>query len=225
MIGSKLLVAASLLFVAQEYPPPFPREGATKLFENESVAVWDVTWNAGVPTPMHRHRLEVVGVTLVPGIVRVTLPDGTTRLSELDKVGAVSSGGMGLIHREEGTSAIPRRAVLIELKEARKPPPLTPPEGVPPAWPREGATKVLENDRVVVWDYEFRMGRAIPLHFHDKDTVVVELTPGVTRSVPRDGEPQETTWVGSRARFAPRGRIHGEEAVSGAPRAIAVEIK
>lgn len=224
MIGSRLLVAVLLLFAAQDYPPPFPREGATKLFENESVTVWDVNWKAGVPTPMHRHRLEVVGVTLVPGTVRVTLPDGATRISEMDKVGAVSSGGKGLIHREEGTSAIARRAILIELKEARKTP-LTPPAGVPLAWPREGATKVLENDRVVVWDYEFRVGRTIPLHFHDKDTVVVELAPGVTRSVPKDGPRQETTWEGSRARFAPRGRIHSEEAVSGAPRAIAVEIK
>jgi quercetin dioxygenase-like cupin family protein len=224
MIRTNLLVAALLLLVPQDYPPPFPREGATKVFENESVTVWDVTWKAGVPTPMHQHRLEVVGVTLVPGTVRVTLPDGATRTSELDEVGGVSSGGKGLIHREEGTSAVARRAVLIELKEARKTP-LTPPEGVPPAWPREGATKVLDNDRVVVWDYEFRVGRPIPLHFHDKDTVVVELAPGVTRSVPKDGAPQETTWEGMRARFAPRGRIHREEAVSGAPRAIAVEIK
>jgi hypothetical protein len=224
MPPTKLLLTALLLAVLQDYPPPFPREGAAKVFENESVVVWDVTWKAGVPTPMHQHRLEVVGVTLVPGTVRVTLPDGATRVSDLDKAGGVSSGGKGLIHREEGTSAVARRAILIELKEARKTP-LTPPEGVPPAWPREGATKVLENDRVVVWDYEFRLGRAIPLHFHDKDTVVVELAPGVTRSVPKDGAPQETTWEGSRARFAPRGRIHSEEAVSGAPRAIAVEIK
>jgi quercetin dioxygenase-like cupin family protein len=224
MIRSTLALAALLIAAPQDYPPPFPREGAAKIFENESVVVWDVTWKAGVPTPMHQHRLEVVGVTLVPGTVRVTLPDGTTRVGDLDEVGAVSAGGKGLIHREEGTGAVARRAILIELKEARKTP-LPPVEGVPPAWPREGATKVLENDRVVVWDYEFRVGRAIPLHFHDKDTVVVELAPGVTRSVPKDGAPQETTWEGLRARFAPRGRIHSEEAVSGAPRAIAIEIK
>ena len=83
MTPSKLLLASLLLTVPQDYPPPFPREGATKVFENESVTVWDVTWKAGVPTPMHQHRLELVGVTLVPGTVRVTLPDGATRVSDV----------------------------------------------------------------------------------------------------------------------------------------------
>src|SRR3990170_5346953 len=130
-----------LLLAAQSYPPPFPRDGATKVLENESVVVWDVTWAKGKPTPMHEHVVDVVGVTLVPGTVRVTLPDGSTRESERDTAGAVSAGGKGLIHMEEGTSDVPRRAILIELKEAKKDP-IPAPEGVAPAWPREGATKV-----------------------------------------------------------------------------------
>jgi hypothetical protein len=28
----------------QNYLPPFPREAARMLFENDRVAVWDVTW-------------------------------------------------------------------------------------------------------------------------------------------------------------------------------------
>ncbi len=208
----------------QSYPPPFPREGATKILENESVVVWDVTWVKGRPTPMHRHVADLVGVTLVPGKVRVTLPDGSSREGEPDRVGAVSAGGKGLTHMEEGTSDVPRRAILIELKEAKKKRE-APPAGAEPAWPREGAEKILENDQVVVWDYRFQKDRPIPLHFHDKDTVVVELEPGVTRSIPQDGAPSDTTWQGMRARFAPRGRLHREEVVSGSPRAIAVEIK
>jgi quercetin dioxygenase-like cupin family protein len=213
-----------LVLALETYPPPFPREGAAKVLENESVVVWDVTWEKGKPTPLHRHRVDVVGVTLVPGTVRTTLEDGSSRESEPDTAGAVSSGGKGLTHREEGTSDVARRAILVELKGAKKDP-LTPPEGVEPAWPREGASKLLENEQVIVWDYRFQVGRPVPLHFHDKDTVVVELEPGVTRSTPKDGPPQETTWRGMRARFAPRGRIHREEAVRGSPRAIIVEIK
>ena len=220
----KALAFLLVLAAAQTYPPPFPREGATKVLENESVVVWDVTWVMGKPTPMHRHLVDVVGVTLVPGTVRVTLPDGTTRESEVDAPGAVSAGGKGLTHMEEGTSDTPRRAILIELKGAMKEP-LQAPAGVAPAWPREGAKKVLENDQVVVWDYRFQKDRPIPLHFHDKDTVVVELEPGVTRGIPKDGAPEESEWLGMRARFAPRGRLHREELVSGSPRAIAVEIK
>jgi hypothetical protein len=213
-----------LLLAAQNYPPPFPRDGATKVLENESVVVRDVTWVKGKPTPMHRHVLGVVGVTLVPGTVRVTLPDGSTRESEKDTAGAVSAGGKGMIHMEEGTSDTPRRAILIEIKGASKDP-VPAPAGVEPAWPREGASKVFENDEAIVWDYRFQKDRVIPLHFHDKDTVVVELEPGVTRSIPQDGAPQETAWQGMRARFAPRGRIHREEVVSGSPRGIIVEIK
>jgi quercetin dioxygenase-like cupin family protein len=220
----KALVFLLALATPQTYPPPFPRDGATKVLENESVVVWDVTWAKGKPTPMHRHVVDVVGVTLVPGTVRVTLPDGTTRESELDTPGAVSGGGKGLTHQEEGTSDTPRRAILIELKGAKKEP-LQAPAGVPAAWPREGAKKVLENEQVVVWDYRFQKDRPIPLHFHDKDTVVVEIEPGVTRGIPQNGAPEESQWVGMRARFAPRGRIHSEEVVSGSPRAIAVEIK
>ncbi len=219
-----LALAAASILAAQNYPPPFPRDGATKVLENESVVVWDVTWVKGKPTPMHRHVLGVVGVTLVPGTVRVTLPDGSTRESEKDTPGAVSAGGKGMIHMEEGTSDAPRRAILIEIKGASKDP-VPAPAGVEPAWPREGASKVFENDEAVVWDVRFPAGGATPLHFHDKDTVVVELEPGVIRSVPRDGDPQETTWQGMRARFAPRGRVHREEVVSGSPRGIIVEIK
>lgn len=219
-------LAFVLLLAPQSYPPPFPRDGATKVLENESVVVWDVTWVKGKPTPMHQHPVDVVGVTLVPGTVRVTLPDGSTRESQLDSAGAVSSGGKGLIHMEEGTSDVPRRAILIELKGVKKDPLPPPPKGVETAWQlREGVSKVLENDQVIVWDFRFQVGGSVPLHFHDKDTVVVELEPGVVRSISQDGDPQEVTWQGMRARFAPRGRIHREEVVSGVPRGIIVEIK
>jgi ketosteroid isomerase-like protein len=223
--GAFRLVLDNTTPLPPDYPPPFPREGATRLFENERVVVWDVIWKKGVPTPLHQHRLEVVGVTLVPGIVRSTYPDGTTREGSLEEAGAVTSGGKGLLHREEGVSDVARRAILIELKEGASPPAIEQPKDVPLAWPREGARKVLENDRVIVWDYEFRSGRDMPLHFHDKDTVVVELAPGVLRGYPLEGAPQETTWTGMTARWAPRGRIHREEVVRGNPRVVAVELK
>ena len=52
------ILAAGLLFAFSTYPPPFPREGATKVLENESVVIWDVTWENGKPTPMHQHPVE-----------------------------------------------------------------------------------------------------------------------------------------------------------------------
>jgi hypothetical protein len=34
----------TLFFQSQVFPPPFPRDGATKIFENDRVIVWDVAW-------------------------------------------------------------------------------------------------------------------------------------------------------------------------------------
>jgi hypothetical protein len=45
--------------------------------------------------------------------------------------------------------------------------------GLPAAFPRRGAKKLLENDRVIVWSYRWTLGDATPMHFHDKDALVV----------------------------------------------------
>ena len=39
-----VLLVAVLGQAAPQYPPPYPRPGTTQLFENEAVAVWDVSW-------------------------------------------------------------------------------------------------------------------------------------------------------------------------------------
>lgn len=41
---------------AQSHPRAFPRNGATKLFENERVMVRDATWPIGVEQPIHQHK-------------------------------------------------------------------------------------------------------------------------------------------------------------------------
>ena len=210
--------------IQEPLPPPFPRDGATKILENARVVVWDVSWEQGHRTPLHRHRFTALSVTLTPGRVKSIMPDGTERVGELEAVGNVMYGGKGLVHQEEGVSEVPRRVILLELKE-EAPLPLSAPLGSVPAWPREGATKLLDNDRVVVWDYAFAPDRPVPEHFHDKDAIVVELAPGATRSVPREGSSRVTEWQVNRARFAPRGRLHREEHVRGSPRAIVIELK
>jgi hypothetical protein len=39
---------------------------------------------------------------------------------------------------------------------------------LPPAFPRPGVKKILENERVIVWDCTWTPGVATPMHFHDK---------------------------------------------------------
>jgi hypothetical protein len=47
-------------------PPAFPREQARKVLENDTIAIWDVTWPKGKPTGPLERRYDQVVVTLVP---------------------------------------------------------------------------------------------------------------------------------------------------------------
>lgn len=205
-------------------PHAFPRDGAKQLFDNERVTIWDVTWIKGKPSPMHRHKYDLVGVYLVGSPIKVTMPDGTSRVSTVDK-GFVLFQPKGVTHIEEGAvEENPRHAILIDLKDFQAPP-IPNHSGLPAAFPREGAVKRLENDRVVIWDYRWTPGKPTPMHFHDKDVVVVFMDDGELESTTPDGNKSVTPVHFGMARFTPGNRSHSEKLVSGAARAIVVELK
>lgn len=209
---------------AQELPHAFPRDGATQIFDNDRVTIWDVTWIKGKPSPMHRHKYDLVGVYLVGSPITVTMPDGTSRESSVDE-GFVLFQPKGVTHIEEGAvEENPRHAILVDLKEAPSPT-YRNTTGLPSAFPRDGAVNRLENDRVVIWEYAWMPGKPTPQHFHDKDVIVVFMADGVLRSVTPDGEVSETEVHRGEASFTRGGRAHSEALVSGAPRAIIVELK
>jgi len=116
------------------------------------------------------------------------------------------------------------RSMVIDLKDV-KVAPIANRSGYPLGYPRPGAKKLFENDRVIVWDNVWAPGVPTPMHFHDKDTVVVFLTDGQVKSTTLDGK----AVVGSNSfglvRFSPRDRTHTEELVSGKARAIITELK
>jgi hypothetical protein len=63
---------------ATKYPPQFPREGATKLFENDHVVVWE---QVGRPKEafVHKHIRDILNFQIEPGGgIRVLNPDGST---------------------------------------------------------------------------------------------------------------------------------------------------
>jgi quercetin dioxygenase-like cupin family protein len=218
------LALASLALAAQSYPPPFPREGATKLLENERVAVWDVSWPKGRPTPMHRHTRELVGVFLTGGD-RVIVAENGTRTPSVATAGQAIFAPRGVVHIEEGTSDQAARAIILELMGEG---PIGGAElapGNPPAFPRDGARLLLDNERVAVWDYKWAAGGTVPRHHHTRDAVVIWFENGRIRSDPASGPSSELAAEVGQARFAPRGTIHSETAIAGTPRAIVVEIK
>jgi predicted metal-dependent enzyme (double-stranded beta helix superfamily) len=209
-----VLLAATPV-IAQDYPHAFPREGANQVFDNERVTIWDVTWLPGKPSPMHRHKYDLVGVYLVGSPIKVTMPDGTSRESKVEE-GFVLFQSKGVTHIEEGMVAEnPRHAILIDLKDhvAPKIPNET---GLPLAFPREGAVKRLENDRVAIWEYLWTKTPS-PMHFHDKDVVVVVMEGGEIESTTPDGKSRVTRVVRREASFTPGNRAHSEHSSRGPP--------
>lgn len=103
----------------------------------------------------------------------------------------------------------------------------------PPQFPREGAKKLFENDKVIVWDQDFISGKAPFMHKHIYDEFVIALKDGPVKTFTPDGkmEPREHFGDGPFPSFfgyykAPLGP-HGEIAADPArlPRAMFVELK
>src|SRR6476646_434172 len=148
----------SLTAAAQqpELPPPFPRTNATRLLENDRINVWDIVWPQGQPTALHRHIYDQVGTYYVRGGRIIRTPDGEAR-TNITEVGSLSTTRKGTTHIEEGNTNPPLRAVFIELKKDG-------PSGQPPAnagplsFPRDGAKQLLDDDRVIAWDYTWTSG-------------------------------------------------------------------
>jgi len=220
------VILALLWFIyplQQDLPLPFPRDTAKQVVDNDRVAVWDVHWPKGKPTPLHRHIYDVVGIDLSDATVKVTNSDGQSRTSDV-KSGGVVWLAKGAVHIEEGVSDNPRHAVLIELKDTKVPPSENK-TGLPLAFPREGSKKLLENDRVIVWDYTWTPGKPTVLHFHDKDVVVVYMEKGELKSTTSDGQVTTRPVSFGNTNFNARNRAHREELVKGKARAIVVELK
>lgn len=210
------------------YPEPFDRPGATKLFENTRVIVWDNVWQKGIAYPVHQHRFDMTGVFLRWGQVRVTTVDG--RISGETGASAqpfdVPMGFFtlkGVTHKEETIGDVERHAIMVELKDPN-PPVLFPPDGQVPAFPREGARQIFDTPRSVIWEYTYQAGTPGAPHFHDKDAVEVFLTRGNLNTV--SGSDNQLSMIRANdVRFVARNQTHRETVVGETVRSIVIELK
>jgi hypothetical protein len=127
-------------------------------------------------------------------------------------------------HRGDRPGKVGSRTIVIELKGL----PVTPlanETGYPLAFPRKYAQKLLENARVVVWDSVWYPGEPTPMHFHDKDAVVVFEATGTLKSTTPDGKSVITEIQFGNVRFGARNRTHSEVLVSGEAHAVITELK
>ncbi|HEX2329322.1 MAG TPA: hypothetical protein VHN74_11405 [Candidatus Angelobacter sp.] len=122
------------------------------------------------------------------------------------------------------TPKLDGRSAVINLKDHAVAP-LENKSGYPLGFPRPGAKKLLENDRVIIWDYTWIPDVPTPMHFHDKDVVAVFLEDGDLKSTTPDGKSSVTEYKAPTIKFNARDRTHAETLVKGKQRAIITELK
>jgi hypothetical protein len=156
---------------------------------------------------------------------RVTVQDvsGSTPAQATDAVVVSLAGNAAFVPK--GTAPnITGRSFVIDLKD-NPVPPIENKSGYPLAFPRPGTKKVFENDRVIVWDSTWTPGVATPMHFHDKDVVVVFLEDGDLKSTTLDRKEVLNKYTTGTVRFNQRDRTHTETLMNGKQRAIITELK
>jgi hypothetical protein len=137
---------------------------------------------------------------------------------------AISLADGKAVYERKGSKSPSGRTVIIELKDYTGAPPSNT-TAYPNAFPRPGSKKVLENDRVIVWDYTWTAGVATPMHYHDKDVVVTYLKDGSLKSTTPSGDVTVNNYTFGTVKYNPRDRTHTETLVKGSERAIIVEFK
>jgi hypothetical protein len=159
---------------------------------------------------------------------RVTVWDakGVMPPAENDFV-AVSLSHLGTAefgHRGDTPGKPGVRTVIIELKgDAAGPIPNK--SGYPLAFPRLRAKKLFENAKVIVWDYAWRVHEPTPMHFHDKDALVVFEADGPLQSTTPDGKSVANDYHFGDIRFNRGDRTHTEVLLHGQQHAVITELK
>ena len=213
--------------IAQTYPHAYPRQGTKKLFDNDRITIWEVNWLKNIPQPIHRHLYDMAGVYLRYGFINVTTPEGKVNASNHFDVPRPYFQPSAITHKEEavgGPDDPERLAIMVDLKEPKATGVVATSE-MQPAFPREGAKDVLDNPRVRMWDYTWVEKKPVAMHVQERDSVEIFVTGGTLRVKMPDGKEEMRTVAMKDARFVPKGHVESEEAVSGSPRAITIELK
>jgi hypothetical protein len=213
-----VLVAVAAQAASVDYPPAFPRPGITKVLENERVIIWQGLHGAlGIPTDLHRHVYDVVGVFLDDGRIRAILPDGTVRDGNPFTRGHAVFSPKGIVHVEEGLMD-GTRVVGIELKDR----PVQ--EATNDAISTVESQVRVDNASVVIRDHTWgvvparRDGRG-------RDVVLIPFQSGIVRRVKPDGSSETQRLVFGEVIYRPHEAMQIESVLAGRPRAIVVELK
>jgi len=125
VVGVAGMAAQADRSASKKWPPQFPREGATKLFENEHVIVWE---QVGRPKEafVHKHIRDILNFGIDPGGgITVLNPDGSkgsgssltqTIYNKTPNGITYTKAGLGP-HAEVVTDpSRPGRSIFVEIK-------------------------------------------------------------------------------------------------------------
>jgi hypothetical protein len=159
---------------------------------------------------------------------RLTVWDTTSSLppAQHDFVAvSLSHNGTAIFgHKGEVAGKAGARTVVIELKDHPLPL-IANTSGYPLAFPRPNAKRLLVNNKVVVWDNVWHPGKPTPMHFHDKDALVVYESTCTLQSTSADGKQVVGDFKFGQIRFSPRDHTHAEVLMSGQGHAVILELK
>ena len=187
------------------------------VIDNGRVTVRDIQLSRGQPGPALEHAGDYVVLYVTGGRIRGA--DGRSQ----DHASGSAMAGHGGTTSDTALDA-DAREVVVELKDS---PSNTVPNatGLPPGFPREGAKKVFENDKVNVWNYTWLPGKPTPMHFHNTEVVVVYLGNGDIAATTLDGKKTVTHHNLGDIVFNLANRSHSEELVQGQMSGIMLELK
>ena len=195
-------------------------QGNKPIIDTNRVTVWDVTWEKNQPGFTASSDHDAVTVYLSGGDFKV---GSSTVITHKTGEAVFRPKGTRVSETWIGTGT-PPRTTEIALKDPQTPPvPNT--SGYPLAFPRTGSTKLIDNDRVFVWDHRWQPGVPTAMHFHDKDVVVSYLEDGDLTSITPDGKSVVNPYKSGMIRFNFGNRSHKEVLTKGTQRAIIVELK
>lgn len=196
MLKTWLLLIAVCLPAFCEDPKP--------IIDNERVTVWDLSWKKEKPIRIRPHQRDFLTIYLAGDAQR--------------------KGEAVLAQKGESRLKAGERAIVIEFKD-HKVAPVPNNTGFPLAFPRPHVKKVLDNNHITVWSYAWTPGEPAPMHFHDKEVVVVYMEDIALRSTTPEGKVTESEHPAFEVKFNLGNRRHTEILMKGTGSAMMTELK
>ncbi len=208
---------------AKDLPPGWPRPGAMLLVENDRGAAYNVVYPKDQPTPFHRHKYFFAGLDLNTATIKVTQLDGKFDLHPVIK-NHMWYLPKDLTHREMSTTDPGRHTVVIDIKD-KNVPEATNTTNLPTNRYAIYQNKVVDNDRVIIWDCAWSPGADGISSFDGRD-MFLAFAEGGDLSIATLGQPANVQhYDAGQAIFLPGGQARTIGSAGGTIHVTLVELK